>query len=169
MCTSRFLRQSGFPCRRPNLTRPALDAPSTCQLTSPPGAPVAGFIFNAASCDPCESNEPGPRAFVSHIIQRWAPKDTLRPAMHRSAALPRYHFNVHDGVDLPDPEGSEFPDRDAAWSEAVRCCGEMLKDVDGRLERNAEWRMDVTDEDGQAVFTLRFVGTEHVTDKVDSP
>ena len=80
--------------------------------------------------------------------------------------MPRYHFNVHDGVDQPDSEGSEFPDRDAAWSEAVRCCGEMLKDVDGRLERNAEWRMNVTDENGEAVFTLRFVGTEHVTDRL---
>jgi hypothetical protein len=77
--------------------------------------------------------------------------------------LPRFHFHIHDGVDRPDPEGTEFPDLHAAWSEAVRACGEMLREIDGELDRNTEWRMDVTDEAGQALLTLRFTGTDHAS------
>ena len=75
--------------------------------------------------------------------------------------MPRFYFDIHDGVSQPDPDGSEMPDKDAAWSEAVRCCGEMLKDIDGQLQRGSEWRMDVTDEDRQPVFTLRFLSEDH--------
>ena len=75
--------------------------------------------------------------------------------------MPRYHFNVHDGKDLPDHAGVELRDRDAAWSEAVQTCGEMLKELAGRFGRNMEWRMDVTDAADQPLFTLRFAGTEH--------
>ncbi len=75
--------------------------------------------------------------------------------------MPRYHFHIHDGVSEPDLEGLELPSKHAAWSEAVRACGEMLKDIDGQLPAGREWMMEVTDGRGQTVFTLRFVGSEH--------
>ena len=34
--------------------------------------------------------------------------------------MPRYHFNVHDGVSLPDRDGVELPNLPAARKEAVR-------------------------------------------------
>ena len=74
--------------------------------------------------------------------------------------MPRYYFNIHDGKDLPDHEGLEFPSKEAAWSEAVRSCGEMLRDVAGNLPTGSEWRMNVTDGHGETVLILRFVGTE---------
>ena len=75
--------------------------------------------------------------------------------------MQRYYFHVHDGSAQPDAEGLGLPSRDAAWSEAVRSCGEMLRDIDGEFGRNTEWRMEVVDGLGQPVFTLRFVGQEH--------
>ena len=74
--------------------------------------------------------------------------------------MPRYYFDIRDGVCAPDPDGLDLPDTQAAWSEAVRTCGAMLKDIDGQLPQG-EWRMEVTDESRQPVFTLRFVGTDH--------
>ena len=75
--------------------------------------------------------------------------------------MPRFYFDIHDGVAQPDPDGLEMQDKDEAWAEAVRCCGEMLKDLNGQLQPGSEWRMDVTDEGRRPVFTLRFLATEH--------
>ena len=75
--------------------------------------------------------------------------------------MPRFHFDIHDGVAQPDPDGLEMRDKDEAWAEAVRSCGEMLKDIDGQLQPGSEWRMDVTDAARKPVFTLCFIATEH--------
>jgi hypothetical protein len=73
--------------------------------------------------------------------------------------MPRYFFHVHDGADQPDPTGTEFADFKAARGEAVRACGEMLRDIDGDLPIGSEWRMDVADETGRTILTLRFSQT----------
>jgi hypothetical protein len=75
--------------------------------------------------------------------------------------MPRFHFHVQDGRDVPDPEGTELPDAEAARREAISAAGEMLRDLDGKLPIGAEWRMHVTDEAGHPVPTLRFSAEEH--------
>ena len=75
--------------------------------------------------------------------------------------VPRYFFQIHDSQTIPDPEGVELPDMAAVRSEAIITAGEMLRDLDGALS-GEEWRMEVTDEGGQPVLTLRFSATEHV-------
>lgn len=75
--------------------------------------------------------------------------------------MPRYFFHVHDSADIPDDGGTELADRNAAWGEAIRAGGEMLKDLDGRFNPASEWRMEVSDEAGNPVFTLRFSATDH--------
>ena len=75
--------------------------------------------------------------------------------------MPRFYFNIDDGVLQPDPDGAELPDAHAAWAEAVRCCGEMLKDIDGRFPPNSQWQMQVTDSAAQRIFTLRFSAEDH--------
>ena len=75
--------------------------------------------------------------------------------------MPRFYFDIDDGVSQPDPDGVDLPDAQAAWAEAVRCCGEMLKDIDGRLPPNSEWKMEVTDKDAQLIFSLRFFAEDH--------
>src|SRR5688500_2116799 len=75
--------------------------------------------------------------------------------------MPRYYINLHDGEMRPDREGSELPHNHAAWSEAVRTCGEMLKNIDGDLPVNSKWEMEVSDEHGRTIFTLRFSANEN--------
>ena len=77
--------------------------------------------------------------------------------------MPRYFFHVRDGKDFPDTEGSELPDLDAVRTEALKASGEMLRDSKGRAEfwSGDDWTMNVTDEAGRPVLTLRFSGTEH--------
>jgi hypothetical protein len=68
----------------------------------------------------------------------------------------RYFFHVHDGGDQPDLAGTELPDFRAAHAEAVLSCGEMLRDLDGALPIDSEWRMDVSDYTGATILMLRF-------------
>jgi hypothetical protein len=70
--------------------------------------------------------------------------------------VPVYYFNVHDGQDLPDTQGTEYPDRDAAHRGAFRTAGEMLKSADRTFLRGDVWEMHVTDEAGKTVCRLRF-------------
>lgn len=73
--------------------------------------------------------------------------------------MPRYFFNIHDGQDLPDMEGTDYPDPKTARGQGVIATGEMLKDLDGAFWKGAEWRMVVTDEQGATVCTLNLTGT----------
>jgi hypothetical protein len=77
--------------------------------------------------------------------------------------VPRYFFHIRDGRDYPDDEGTELPDLAAVRTEALKASGEMLRDSKGRAEfwSGDDWTMNVTDEAGQPVLTLRFSGTEH--------
>lgn len=74
--------------------------------------------------------------------------------------MPRYHFNVHDGFDLPDPEGSDLPDLRAARIEAVRYAGSLLHDHAVTFWDHDDWRMEVTDEAGLILFSLIFVASD---------
>jgi hypothetical protein len=68
----------------------------------------------------------------------------------------RYFFNVHDGQDLPDTEGVDLADRDAAHREAFHTAGEMLKVADRKFLQGDVWEMRVTDEAGKTVCRLKF-------------
>jgi hypothetical protein len=78
--------------------------------------------------------------------------------------MPRYFFNVHDSRDYPDNEGMELPDLAAVRAEAIRSSGEMLRESKDVADfwSGDDWTMNVTDEAGKTVLTLRFSGTEHV-------
>jgi hypothetical protein len=75
----------------------------------------------------------------------------------------RFHFITLHGTEVyDDPEGMELHDLKAAWKEATRATGEILKDIDGSLEPEREWRMDVTDDAGQALFSLRLIPETYI-------
>lgn len=76
--------------------------------------------------------------------------------------MPRFHFNVHDGSDYPDPEGTELPDVEAARKFAIRYFGDMLHAEPCTFWNGQEWKMEVTDEAGLLLFSLHFIG-------IDSP
>ncbi|WP_264051563.1 DUF6894 family protein [Methylobacterium flocculans] len=73
--------------------------------------------------------------------------------------MPRYHFNVYDGVILLDKKGVELPDDMFARREAIRYAGVLLEEG-ARLESlGREWRMEVTDGTELILFRLDFFVT----------
>ena len=72
----------------------------------------------------------------------------------------RYFFNVHDGRNIPDDEGCELQDVDAARNLALRACGEMIRDGGPEFWSRDDWRMVVSDEAGSEVLVLRFSALE---------
>jgi hypothetical protein len=68
-----------------------------------------------------------------------------------------YYFNIRYGERVfDDEEGSEHASQDAAWHEATQTCGQMLRDLDGKLRDGDEWRMEVTNKQRAVIFLLRF-------------
>ena len=57
--------------------------------------------------------------------------------------MPIYHFNVQDGVSLPDEEGHELPDLETAKGEAVSLAGALIGEWKAEFWKNREWRMCV--------------------------
>ena len=72
--------------------------------------------------------------------------------------MPKYFFHVRDGRDLPDTEGSDFPDDTAARDEAMEAGAQILADLGPRLWASGDWQMRVVDDKGRAVATLSFIG-----------
>lgn len=71
--------------------------------------------------------------------------------------MPRYHFNLDDGLGhVPDKEGQELADEEAARAEAVRSARSMIAaDVmEGWLDLGG--RIEVTDAAGTKLFTIEF-------------
>ena len=81
--------------------------------------------------------------------------------------MPRYFFNVIDGSVELDREGSEFPDIYAAQIAAVRLCGELIKEMDGKFWEESSWRMQVTSHDERILLTFTFSVEEHDSDMRD--
>ena len=73
--------------------------------------------------------------------------------------MPRYHFNVYDGVTLLDKKGVELPNATFARREAIRYSGVLLEEGADKDDLGAEWRMEVTDETGLILFRLDFFVT----------
>lgn len=73
--------------------------------------------------------------------------------------MPRYHFNVYDGVTLLDKKGVELPDTNFARREAIRYAGTLLEDGGEKDNLGAEWRMEVTDGAELILFRLDFFVT----------
>jgi hypothetical protein len=74
--------------------------------------------------------------------------------------MPRYFFHAFDGYSTYDTEGTELSDIYAAQHQAIRTSGEMLRDMGARFWDGTDWKLEVTDEQGQVLFTLRFSAEE---------
>jgi hypothetical protein len=71
--------------------------------------------------------------------------------------MPQYFFTVLDGESSElKNEGIELADHRAAWVEATAACGELLRDLDGRLKPGDHWSMQVQDEAGADLYLLEF-------------
>ena len=78
------------------------------------------------------------------------------PPRSAESYVARYSFNIYDGVTIMDDEGTEFRNWEDARLEAIRLCGETLKDHPKRTAIGEDWRMEVTDKWGLVLFRLDF-------------
>lgn len=78
--------------------------------------------------------------------------------------MPRYFFDIKDGQDFPDLQGSEFADLRAARLEAVRYSGEILREMPERFWNCEEWTMNVSDARRQPLFSLKFLAQNTTSD-----
>jgi hypothetical protein len=65
--------------------------------------------------------------------------------------VPRYTFIAPTNR---APVTIELLNNDAAWGEAVTFCGEMLRDLDGRLPSHTNWQIVVTNAAGELVAEI---------------
>ncbi|HLX16004.1 MAG TPA: hypothetical protein VKS24_12455 [Bradyrhizobium sp.] len=68
--------------------------------------------------------------------------------------MPRYFFNVFHERPEWDSVGEELPDRQAAWKEATVAAGQLLQNLDGKLQPGQDWQMEVTDEFANPIYVI---------------
>ncbi len=68
--------------------------------------------------------------------------------------MPRYFFDIENGVHTPDTEGVVLSGAAEARVQATAMAGEMLREGSARLWETGEWRLDVRGETGEMVFEL---------------
>ena len=76
--------------------------------------------------------------------------------------MPRYFFGSVDGQREPDEEGEELPNLEAAQLHAMQYAGEVLKSDPALLWKHGQWRVEVTDDTGELLFTV-------ITLAIDAP
>jgi hypothetical protein len=74
--------------------------------------------------------------------------------------VPRYFFHLHDGRDIPDVGGIDLPDMQAVRAQATKTAGQMLMEAEGKFS-GEDWRMNVANEAGQLVLSLRISATAY--------
>lgn len=70
--------------------------------------------------------------------------------------MPRFYFDLHNDVDVLDPEGKELPSLEEAKSRAVIEARAMLEDSAGKGRIDLNHFIEVRDESGTIVHRLHF-------------
>jgi hypothetical protein len=74
--------------------------------------------------------------------------------LENEVRMPRFFFNLYDGRKMiPDPDGTELSDYDAARAHAFRVMRELTKN---REEETGAWRLVVHEGSGTPCFELAF-------------
>ena len=72
--------------------------------------------------------------------------------------MPLYFFRIRNGrYSGTEDRGTELADRDAAWSQLTRVCGDMIGGIARKLTRSAEWQMELLDESERPIFRIRLI------------
>jgi len=74
--------------------------------------------------------------------------------------VPRYYFNIYDGVSVLDDTGTELSDWREARVEAVRLAGEIFRDNAQTIALGEDWHIEVTDERQLVLFRFDFISHE---------
>jgi hypothetical protein len=81
------------------------------------------------------------------LMSVYAPQQ-LFPPLDRFPPMPRYFFHTHNGVTVLDVRGLEFPNFRVARDEAIRTCGEMLRQIPFFINNGDPFQLWVTDQPG---------------------
>ena len=68
--------------------------------------------------------------------------------------MPRYHFNARDGQVLPDTEGTELVDNEAARAAGLTYLSELLLEDPSLLWSTGAFQVSVTDAAGLTLFVF---------------
>jgi hypothetical protein len=72
--------------------------------------------------------------------------------------VPQYYFRICNGdYSGTSGEGFDLADRDAAWTEMTRVCGDLVGSIARRLKQQSEWQMELLDDSRKPVFRIRVV------------
>ena len=75
--------------------------------------------------------------------------------------MPLYFFVITQGDNSSvDEEGIEFTDLHAAWEEATKAGGQLLRDLDGSLKVGDLWSIQVLDENKKPLRRLVITAEE---------
>lgn len=72
--------------------------------------------------------------------------------------MPRYFFHSQTDTRATDDEGQELSDHVEARREAIRTCGEMMRDCPEPFWGSRPWSVTVTDEDGLILWEIYMDG-----------
>ena len=76
--------------------------------------------------------------------------------------MPRYFFHVREETTTFDSEGVDLPDQISARKEALRTCGELIREVPASVCSGIPWSLWVTDQpdgSGERLFTVTVSAT----------
>jgi hypothetical protein len=74
--------------------------------------------------------------------------------------VPRFFFNIYDGVSMLDDAGTEFADWQEARIQAIEFAGAIIKDEAKRIAQGEDWHIEVTDERKLVLFRFDFITLE---------
>ena len=96
--------------------------------------------------------------FPGLTLGQWWPQSIGR-------SVPLFYFRICTGsYSGTSGEGFDLADREAAWVEMTRVCGELVAGIARKLKQQSEWRMELLDESQKPVFRIRVMA-----ETVDQP
>jgi hypothetical protein len=85
--------------------------------------------------------------------------------------VPLFYFRIGSGsYSGTSGEGFNLADKNAAWAEMTRVCGDLVSGIARKMKQQSEWRMELLDESRKPVFRIRIVAetVDHSTAAPDA-
>jgi hypothetical protein len=72
--------------------------------------------------------------------------------------MPLYYFRIRSSrYSGASDHDTELANRDAAWAEMTKVCGDLVGSISRKLKQNGEWQMELLDDSKKPVFRIRLV------------
>ena len=134
----------------------------TCPAVSP-GAKKSGSAWRSIRVGPLRPrNLTGRHLHCLDPIRRAISLSMcIRPRAAKTRnglTVPLYYFRIRNGrFSGVSDNGFDLADRDAAWAEMTKVCGDLVGGISRSLKQNAEWHMELLDESRKPLFRIRLV------------